>query len=462
MDTSEGDAGSTDDLVLFGDDFGDLSYAAFGGSTGAPVVDEFEAFAGSASMRIDMPGDGYTGGALVPDAPLDVSGFNAVTFWAKTNNTAANFDKVGIGNDSDSNIFQVERLNLQFTDDWQFYVMPLGAPSDLTELSGLFHWADGGDGAYSVWIDDLRYTTLDNLDAPSPAIATITQAIEVGRTTPVVGQVVNVWYRGEDPESADDDVLIGLQAQPIFWSYASSNEDIATVSEEGIITGAGEGTATITAFFGGVEAAGAITVEVGAGVVLPSPDGPAPTPDTPVSALVEVMFSDAPGYEATFVETFRTVWSASTILTEVVLGDGDNVLRYDEMDFVGINFEGDNSIDLTDATNVRFDLWTPNGTRFEFKIVDFGPNNGFLGEPNDDSEGFVILGEGGSRDLPQGEWVSYDIPFTEFQQVGGEGPGLVNQANVSQLVLTGRAIGDAPAVATFYLDNIYFYQPVEL
>ena len=156
------------------------------------------------------------------------------------------------------------------------------------------------------------------------------------------------------------------------------------------------------------------------------------------------------------------MWSASTILTEVVLGDGDNVLRYDEMDFVGINFEGDNSIDLTDATNVRFDLWTPNGTRFEFKIVDFGPNNGFLGEPNDDSEGFVILGEGGSRDLPQGEWVSYDIPFTEFQQVGGEGPGLVNQANVSQLVLTGRAIGDAPAVATFYLDNIYFYQPVEL
>ena len=191
------------------------------------------------------------------------------------------------------------------------------------------------------------------------------------------------------------------------------------MSDDGIITGAGEGTATITAFFGAVEAAGAITVEVGAGVVLPGPDGPAPTPDTPTFALVEVMFSDAPGYEATFVETFRTVWSASTILTEVVLGDGDNVLRYDD-GLRGHQLRGRQPIDLTDATNVRFDLWTPNGTRFEFKIVDFGPNNGFPGEPNDDSEG-CDLGEGGSRDLPQGEWVSYDIPFTEFQQVGGEG-----------------------------------------
>jgi len=66
-----------------------LSYAAFGGSkVTAFDVDEEVKYLGTASMRFEVPDyedpeGGYAGGAYVTDVGRDLSGYDALTFWAK-------------------------------------------------------------------------------------------------------------------------------------------------------------------------------------------------------------------------------------------------------------------------------------------------------------------------------------------------------------------------------------------
>lgn len=86
--------------IVFGDDFGaDISFAPFGGSAGGAVVDTAVAHTGSSSLRVDVPTSGYTGGAFKIASPVDLSGFGAVTFWAKAS-TANALNVAGLGNDS--------------------------------------------------------------------------------------------------------------------------------------------------------------------------------------------------------------------------------------------------------------------------------------------------------------------------------------------------------------------------
>src|SRR5512139_2819339 len=69
---------------IFVDDFAaDLSIADFGGATNALTVDDTEKHAGKASLKVAVPASGYTGGAFVIATPQDLSGYDALTFWAK-------------------------------------------------------------------------------------------------------------------------------------------------------------------------------------------------------------------------------------------------------------------------------------------------------------------------------------------------------------------------------------------
>ncbi|MCB0575199.1 MAG: hypothetical protein KDC61_11615, partial [Saprospiraceae bacterium] len=50
-------------------------------------------------------------------------------------------------------------------------------------------------------------------------------------------------------------------------------------------------------------------------------------------------------------------------------------------------------------------------------------------------------------DMPaQGQWVSYDIPLSDFT-------GLTTRAHVSQYILVGQPTG----ANTVYVDNVYFH-----
>ena len=149
------------------------------------------------------------------------------------------------------------------------------------------------------------------------------------------------------------------------------------------------------------------------------------------------LFSDA--YDDVTVDTWRTDWSSADF--EDVMVDGNATKKYSNVDFVGITTEA-SQLDISGMTHFHIDMWTPDATEFNFKIVDFGPNGVFEGP-------FVVDDTEHQVDNPnpaQGQWVSYDIPIADMV-------GLTNLTRISQYILVGRPLGES----TLFIDNMYFY-----
>jgi len=425
-----GDTGGEMMGLIFGDDYADgVEFAPFGGSANDVSIDTEMAMMGDASLRIVVPAAGYTGGALVASETWDVSGYDSIGFWARAD-AEYTFNAVGVGNDSADNAFQVERRDLALTDEWQWFVLPIGDPAMLTDLAGLFHFAEGAEAAsYTVWLDDIQYMVDEDLGAPAAAFGTAEVNLGVDETTTAAGFVANYPY-------GDETVTVYPSALHFMWM--SDDEDVATVEIDGVVTTVGEGTAVITATFAGEEVGGMITVNVSEST------GPsaAPEPETPEREVIASLFSDA--YDAVTVDTFRTEWSVATF--SFVDFDGNAALRYSSLSFAGIEAVGDNSLDLGDATHVHFDVYSSDATTVRFKIVDWGADNAFTGDDN--TEGEIAFVVDGDPAFVPGEWNSYDIPLDDFVSAG-----LANRANVSQFVVSAAEAG----VPTVYFDNIYFY-----
>jgi hypothetical protein len=159
----------------------------------------------------------------------------------------------------------------------------------------------------------------------------------------------------------------------------------------------------------------------------------APTP-TRNPANVISMFSNA--YTNVPVDTWHTDWSAAT-LSDVQIA-GNDTKKYDALSFVGVETVGANSINASSMLYFHVDIWTANMTTFRIKLVDFGTDNAFGG--GNDVEHEVVF-----NNPAQSEWVSYDIPLTDFT-------GLVTKEHISQLIFSGNPAG----AGTVYIDNVYF------
>ncbi len=162
----------------------------------------------------------------------------------------------------------------------------------------------------------------------------------------------------------------------------------------------------------------------------------APTPSIPAGNVIS-MFSDA--YTNVPVDTWRTSWSAAT-LDEVAI-NGDAIKRYNSLDFVGIETVN-SQINATGMTHFHTDVWSSNFTQFSVKLVDFGANGTYDGPGNgDDVEHTVTVNA-----PAQGEWVSLDIPLSDFTN-------LTTRAHISQLIYVAIPSGST----TVYIDNVFFY-----
>ena len=90
-------------------------------------------------------------------------------------------------------------------------------------------------------------------------------------------------------------------------------------------------------------------------------------------------------------------------------------------------------------THFHTEIYTGNATEFKIKLVDLGPDGVYAGD--DLSEHEVVI-----DNLPQNQWVSLDIPLSDFT-------GLQDRAHIGQLIYSGIPTGEADV----YLDNIYFH-----
>lgn len=107
---------------------GGLNYAAFGGSvpTAFNVDNEVTLNNSAAAMRFEVPDyndprGAYAGGTYFTGVGRDLSGYNALTFWAKATKDAS-LDVVGFGNDLGANRYTVSINGLNVNTNWKQYI----------------------------------------------------------------------------------------------------------------------------------------------------------------------------------------------------------------------------------------------------------------------------------------------------------------------------------------------------
>ena len=172
------------------------------------------------------------------------------------------------------------------------------------------------------------------------------------------------------------------------------------------------------------------------------PEEPAPTP-TALAENVISLFSNA--YTNVTVDTWSADWDQADV-TDVQVA-GDDVKLYTNLVFAGIEFTSQ-TIDATQMTNFNMDIWTPDPTAapaiFKIKLVDFGADGAWGG--GDDVEHEITLDETTTPALATEEWVSLDIPMSDFT-------ALTTTGHLAQLIISGDP-------NTVYVDNVYFYNDV--
>lgn len=165
-------------------------------------------------------------------------------------------------------------------------------------------------------------------------------------------------------------------------------------------------------------------------------DEPTTAAADPTASASDVISMFCGVYTDVTVDTWKTDWSVSGY-SEVQVA-GNDVKKYDNLGYVGIETVGANSIDASGMTHINFDVWTPNATEIKFKIVDFGADNAYDG--GDDTEHEIVLATPNQK-----EWVHYSIPLSDFTN-------LTNRGHLSQYIFVGTPYEET----VLYVDNVYF------
>lgn len=415
---------------------GDMEYAAFGGSVPTAFqTDDEVSYEGTSSMRIEVPDfedprGAFAGGVLFSLSGRDLSGYNVLSFWAKATKSA-NIDVVGIGNDLGLNRFEASIAGVPVNTNWNKYYIPIPDASKLTNEKGLFYFSEGPEveRGYTIWFDEIQFESLGTI-ARGPALIMggqdVTQDAETGNSFEVEAVAQFNLPTGVD---------LTVFPSPAYFSFNSSDPSVATVDDSGTVRVLDAGTTVITAELSGIEAEGSFTVNSTGEAI--KPESPAPVPSIPADDVISV-FSNA--YQDIPVDFYNGFWEFSTTQNEIVQVDGDDIMRYSQLNFVGIQFTAPTQ-DISGMTHMHMDIWTPDATElpnaFRILLFDLAADNSF-DDPNSSHELSIT-----SPTLASEQWVSLDIPLTDFA-------GLTTKMNLAQIVLSGD-------LSNVFVDNMYFY-----
>ena len=418
-------------------------YFPYGGSKAtAWTVDGEVSYKGTASMRFDVPNandpEGNYAGAIFRidgvGSGRDLTGFDALTFWAKASQTVT-IGEIGFGEDFLENKYVASRINVSLTTNWVKYVIPIPDPSKLIQERGMLRYSAGGIGpvgievGYTFWIDELKFEKLGTIAQLQPVILNGEDIEEQSFT----GSNINIASQGLSQTFNVNGKNLMVYSAPAYFTFSSSDTDVAIVNEDGIVTIIGEGTAEITALLAGVAATGSLKVTSSG--ILPF----APVPTKP-SVDVKSIYSDT--YTAETESNFNPKFGGSTTQTTEATSNGDSVLLYTNNNFTGILFN--NTVDASALTHLHIDMYTQQAsTTVGIQIRDVGANGVIetdvnTGLPIGDDKDYRFTATG----LTVGGWTSFEI------SLGGD---LASQKNnLGAIILT-----DGP---DFILDNIYFYK----
>ncbi|GGI56620.1 glycosyl hydrolase family 16 [Winogradskyella haliclonae] len=434
--------GLTDEFFVSFDPAGGANPEGFG-------TDDNEAFEGTSSIRIDVPAPndpngGFIGGIFLDrGAGRDLSGYDALTFWARAS-TTANIGLFGFGTDFGENKFSVGKLNTQLSTDWRKYTIPIPDASKLIQEKGMFIFSAGGldiidsvpngnEIGFTFWIDELRFENLGTVAQPRPRIFNGQDVMQQGFTDTSVTVVgLSQTFNLEDGSNTT------VEPAASYFDFKSSNLDVAIVNELGEVSIIGEGTAIITAQLAGVLAEGSLTLEVGGSF------DAADTPPVRDPADVISIFSDA----YTNVDNLNfAVFNDSDVQIETQNLGGDNIVNYNNLTFVGLGWDGTENVSAMEFLHIDVQVTSSMSPNLTIELIDFGADNAD-GGGDDTGGGFSVP----ASQLVEGTWVGIDIPVNGFTLgTGGGFFGSPNLNNISRVVLVSNG-------GSFAVDNIYFYR----
>ncbi|MEZ4796208.1 MAG: glycosyl hydrolase family 16 [Flavobacteriaceae bacterium] len=395
-----------------------------------------DAYMGESALRIDVPNadnpnGNYAGGIFrIDGAGRDLSGYNALTFYAKASQ-GVTLDQVGFGENFLDNKYQTTLTNVSVGTAWTKYIIPFPDPSKLTEVRGVFRYADGtqetGGFGYTIWLDEIKFENLGTIAQPRPKIMNgldVTEQSFIGASAAISGlsQTFNLGS-GQD---------VTVVTAPAYFNFESSNTGTATVDEFGSVNITGDGTTVISASLNGVDAEGSLTLE-SLGNFSPAP---IPTQD---ESLVISIFSDA--YTNVPVDFYNGYWEPfQTTESADFSVNGDNVLNYTNFNFVGTSFSNP-TVNASEMTHVHFDIFVPvldSGAQLKITLRDFGAD-GADGGGDDTNFDFTL----NSSNLVNGGWASINVPLA-----------IANKDRMGLIIYENLGTN----LTNFYVDNIYFYQ----
>ncbi|MBX2817886.1 MAG: hypothetical protein KTR24_17905, partial [Saprospiraceae bacterium] len=344
-------------------------------------------------------------------------------------------NEIGFGNDFGENKFLVTLQNLQLSTNWKKYIIPIPDPSKLTEERGMLWYSEGPEDGkgYTFWLDEIQFERVGDLTQPRSQIlngedASIESFIGAGVPLSGLQKVVNL-ASGLDRT---------VSAAPAYFNFTSSDPSVATINDQGMVMVVGAGSTVITATLEGQDAQGSLTINsIGDFVFAPAP------PQDPADVIS--IFSNA--YDDIPVDYYNGFWGGSTTKGGNDLEvQGDNIISYTDLNFVGIQFSADvSTIDASEMTHLHVDLLTSEaieeGDFIRVGLVDIGSDNSFGG--GDDSGQELTFT---APTLKSQEWVSLDIPLTDFA-------GLINRKNLAQVVFVSDN-----TISALLVDNIYLYK----
>lgn len=421
--------GNTDPIVFL-DEFGaGVGYQAFAGSKVSAVsVDLAEKHSGTASLKVVVPGPsdpagGYAGGAFTTVQPRDLSGYNALTFWARASR-AATLDVAGLGNDNTgTSVYEAKTSALPLTTSWTRYTIPIPLTGKLRAERGMFFFAEGPEAGagYTLWFDDIVFENVTTISNPRPALATRTLGAFVGASFPIQGTRTTFDVGGTN---------LVVEHSPAYFSFESSSPAVASV-ENGVVRVQAGGSTNITARLDTTTAFGMLTINASG-----LPPSAAPTPTLPAADVIS-LFSNA--YSNAPVDTWSATWDVADLADVKVAGD--DVKGYTNLVYAGVEFTT-NPIDATAMTHFHLDAWASGGAIFRVKLVDFGADGVFGG--GDDREQELGFNGGTTPAFRSGAWSSLEIPLTSFA-------GLTTRGHIAQLIISGDP-------GTVFVDNVYFHR----
>jgi hypothetical protein len=419
------------DPVVFNDTFGaQLTWQAFGNSKlDALSLDTAEKHSGTTSLKFVVPAAGpYAGGAITVtgiNRRRNLSGYNAITFWAKANRAVA-LDVAGFGNDNTgTSKYTAQRAGISLTTEWTQFWIPVPSAARLAAEGGMFFLSEApkNAAALSFWIDDVEFVNLATISNKVPTLTTSTLNGVAGSPLSLDGLTRTVFTVTGLP--------VTVTHSPAYFDFVSSDSTIALPVTGGVQV-VGNGTATITAKLNGITATGAITVNATA-----PPVTAAPTPTLPASDVIS-MFSNA--YPNVTVDTWSANWNqpgGAPVATDISIA-GNTTKRYTGLNYAGIDFSA-HPIDATAMTAFHLDVWAPLGATFLVKLVEY-TSSGALS-----SQSELTFNAASTPAFTSGEWMPLEIPLANFT-------GLTSRSHLSQLVIS------SPDVKIVYVDNVYFHQ----